>query len=230
MRRPFAIAALLVAATGAQAQTPPGPTLNQSAQAMVGSWEFSNADRDKLCNAIFKADRAGTGYRVEFDAKCAEDFPFVKDVAGWKYPDNDLLYLMDSKGKSVVQFSEVETGMFEAPTPGYGVLFLQNAAEAGPPPKPAEQVAGDWAVSRGSGKPLCTLSLKLEGANDGFVVTVKPPCDQAIARLNFNQWRMDRGELMLSPARGNPWRFEEIDANRWQRVPEAPNPYTLVRQ
>src|SRR5581483_6109277 len=129
----------------------------------------------------------------------------------------------------IAEFSEVETGMFEAPTPGYGVLFLQNAAEAGPPPLPPDQVAGDWTVTRG-GKSLCTLSLSTTAAGDGFAVTIKPPCDPAIARLNFNKWQMDRGELMLSPARGSPWRFEEQEANRWQRVPEAPNPYLLTRQ
>jgi hypothetical protein len=35
---------------------------------------------------------------------------------------------------------------------------------------------------------------------------------------------------MLVPARGNAWRFEEADANLWRRVPEAANPYSLVRQ
>ena len=52
----------------------------------------------------------------------------------------------------------------------------------------------------------------------------------AIARLNFNRWRIDRDELMLSPARGNPWRFEQDDENNWERVPESANPYRLVRQ
>ena len=52
----------------------------------------------------------------------------------------------------------------------------------------------------------------------------------SITRLGFNQWRIDRDELMITPARGNTWRFESIDATTWQRVPEAPNPYRLVRQ
>ena len=226
MKRPAALALVLLA-TPAAAQA---PTLNESEKAVIGSWEFSNADRDKLCTVTFKADRAGAGYKVEFEPKCLDDFPMVKDVTGWRYNENDLLRLLDAKNKSVIEFSEVETGMFEAPTPGFGFLFLQNAAAAGPPPKPADQIAGEYAMMRGAGKPLCTFVLKLEGAGDGFVVEVKPPCDPSIARFNFKEWRMDRGELMLTPARGNPWRFEEADANRWQRVPESPNPYLLVRQ
>ena len=31
----------------------------------------------------------------------------VRDIAGWKLPENDLLYLLDAKGKSVLEFSEV---------------------------------------------------------------------------------------------------------------------------
>jgi hypothetical protein len=67
-------------------------------------------------------------------------------------------------------------------------------------------------------------------ASDGFAVAVKPGCDSAIARLNFTQWRVDRDQLMLVPARGNPWRFEEIDNTVWRRVPESSDQMTLVRQ
>jgi hypothetical protein len=205
-------------------------SLNDQAKAMLGTWEFSNADRDKVCSLTFKDNRGASGYRLEFDPKCADDFPLLKDVAGWTYPDNDFLRLIDSKGKPLAEFSEVETGMFEAPTPGYGVLFLQNAADAGAQPVALEQVVGDWALMRGSGRPLCSFTLSTTPADEGFTVTVKPGCDPAIARLNFVRWRVDRDELMLSSARGSPWRFEQNDANTWERVPESSNPYTLVRQ
>src|SRR5476651_1678058 len=68
--------------TGATlAQTP--ATLGDSAKAMVGNWEFSNADRDKICTATFKTDPTKVGFKVEFDANCGELFPLVRDVAGW---------------------------------------------------------------------------------------------------------------------------------------------------
>jgi hypothetical protein len=214
--------------TGATlAQTP--ATLGDSAKAMVGAWEFSNADRDKICTVTFKSDRTTVGFMVEFDKNCGTLFPLVADVAGWNFPENDLLRLLDAQGKSLVEFSEVEDGIYEAPTPGVGVLFLQNAANAAPPPKPPEQVAGDWAIVRG-GKRLCQLILATDPTEDGMAVKIKPGCDPAIARLNFAQWKIDRDELMLAPARGNPWRFEEADVNSWRRVPEAANPYSLVRQ
>jgi hypothetical protein len=222
-----ALAVLLFICAGANALA---QSLNEQAKAMLGTWEFSNADRDKTCSITFTDSRTASGYRVEFDPKCADDFPLLKDAAGWSYPDNDFLRLLDAKGKSLAEFSEVETGMFEAPTPGYGVLFLQNAADVAAQPVTLEQVVGDWALMRGGGRPLCSFTLSIAPADEGFALTVKPGCDPAIARLNFMRWRIDRDELMLSPARGNAWRFEQNDANTWARVPESSNPYTLVRQ
>jgi hypothetical protein len=224
----FAVGATGFVAGGARAQTP--SALGESAQRMIGNWEFSNADHDKICTATFKSDPARNGFKVEFDANCVNLFPLVREIATWKFPDNDLLYLLDAQGKSVAEFSEVEDGIFEAPTPGVGVLFLQNAATAAPPPKPPDQVAGNWAIVRKAGPPVCLLTLALTAAGDGFAVTVKPGCDPALARLNFAQWRIDRDELMLVPARGNPWRFEEVDNATWRRVPESADQITLVRQ
>jgi hypothetical protein len=215
--------------TGAAAAQAPA-TLGDSAKAMVGTWEFSNADRDKICTVIFKSDRTRVGFTVEFDKNCGTLFPLVNDIAGWNFPENDLLRLLDAQGKSLVEFSEVEDGIYEAPTPGVGVLFLQNAATAAPPPKPPEQVAGEWTIVRGSGKTLCRLTLATTAVQDGLALTVKPGCDPAIARLNLTLWRIDRDELMLVPARGNPWRFEEVDGKTWRRVPESADPIMLVRE
>ncbi|MGE5772256.1 MAG: AprI/Inh family metalloprotease inhibitor, partial [Hyphomicrobiales bacterium] len=78
--------------------------------------------------------------------------------------------------------------------------------------------------------PVCLLTLAMTKAAEGLAVTVKPGCDAAIARVNFTQWRIDRDELMLVPARGNPWRFEEVDSTTWRRMPETADQITLVRQ
>jgi len=224
-------ALLLIVTVGfiapAMAQTP--AQLGDSAKALIGTWEFSNADRDKICSATFKSDSTKVGFKVEFDKNCAGLFPVVSDVAGWSFPDNDLLRFLDAQGKPLVEFSEVEDGIYEAPTPGLGVLFLQNAASAGPPPKPADQVAGDWTITR-RGTAVCTLTLSANPAKDGFALSLKPGCDPAIARLNFTQWRLDREELLLAPARGTPWRFEEIEGGNWRRVPDSADAITLVRQ
>lgn len=222
----FALALASVGPAVAQTQAP----LGESAKGLLGSWEFSNADRDKICTATFKADRTLVGFKVEFDVNCASLFPLVSDVAGWTFPDNDLLRFVDGQGRVLVEFSEVEDGIYEAPTPGVGVLFLQNAAAAGgPAPKLPEQVAGNWTVMQRD-KALCSLTLASTVVKDAFTLTVKPGCDASIARLGFAQWRLERGELMLVPGRGSPWRFEEIDTTTWRRLPESNDAITLVKQ
>jgi len=226
MRRGLLLIAVMALAASAQAQT-----LGDSAKRVLGSWEFSNAERDKKCTATFSNERTAVGFKVEFDANCAAQFPLVADIVGWKFPDNDLLYLLDSTGKALVEFSEVEDGIYEAPTPGVGVLFLQNAAAAaGPPEKSPEELAGNWLLTRGAGAPLCAFALASTAQGDGMAITVKPGCAPSIAQLNFTYWRLDKGELVLMPGRGSPWRFEEIEGTGWRRIPEGANPMMLVRQ
>ena len=228
MARLLLIGLALVLGAPAWAQSP--AALGDSAKALIGNWEFSNADRDKICTATFKSDTTKVGFKVEFDANCGELFPLVRSVAGWTFRDNDLLRLLDAQGKALVEFSEVEDGIFEAPTPGVGVLFLQNAAAAaGPPPKPPDQVAGNWAIKR-SDKLLCSFALANTPLRDDLALTVKPGCDASIVRIGFSQWRMDRGELVLVSTRGISWRFEEVDNATWRRLPETADPVTLVRQ
>ncbi len=222
----LAALAAAVLAGQAAAQT----ALNDAAKELLGTWEFSNSERDKACPVTFKGEAAPGGFKLEFDKACAALFPFAADIVAWKYADNDLLRLIDAGGRTLVEFSEVESGIFEAPTPGVGVLFLQSPAAAGPPPRPAEQLVGDWALMRGAGKILCQLTLSNATTRDGLVLQIKPNCDPAILRLNLTAWEMDRGELVLMPARGNVWRFEEVDQTSWRRIPESADPITLVRQ
>ncbi|MFA6266758.1 MAG: AprI/Inh family metalloprotease inhibitor [Pseudolabrys sp.] len=211
--------------SSAPAQTPP---LGDSAKEMLGTWEFSNADRDKRCTATFKNAPASGGFKVEFDANCVNLFPLVAQVAGWRYPDDGNLFLFDADGKTLVEFSEVESGMFEAPTPGVGVLFLQNAAAAAPPPKRPEEVAGDWSIAGETS--LCDLSFSTHASGDGLTLAVKPGCRADIAKLNFTRWRIEGSELLLLPAQGTPWRFVENDSDNWRRIPESAEPINLVRR
>src|SRR5215831_9574501 len=93
---------LIVAIGGARAQAP----VSDEAKAMAeGTWEFSNADRDKRCTLTFRTDPAAAGMRLEFDKGCVGLFPFVKEIAGWSLTQNDFLRLLDAKGQSVLEFS-----------------------------------------------------------------------------------------------------------------------------
>ena len=85
----------------AQMQVP----LGKSATGMIGTWEFSDAARHKVCRLTFKDERGAVGLALAFGAGCAKLFPLVRDVVGWKYPDDDLLYLLNAQGKALVAFS-----------------------------------------------------------------------------------------------------------------------------
>ena len=222
----FLLLAILCIAAPAHAQA---PVLGEQAKALLGAWEFSNAAKDRRCTATFSRDKTAVGFEVEFDAGCGDLFPLVRDVAGWVYPDNDLLRLLNAQGRTLMEFSEVEDGIYEAPTPGVGVLFLQNAAASAVPDVTAQQVAGTWALARGSVL-LCTLMLTPNAVKDSLALTVQPGCDGAIAKLGFAQWRIDRGELVLVPSRGAAWRFEATGTDVWGRVPDTADRMTLVRQ
>src|ERR1700754_3974989 len=198
---------------------------------MVGTWEFSNADREKTCSVTFRNEANRIGKRVEFDQACANLFPFVKDVVAWQYNDNDFLKLLDQQGVSVLEFSEVESGIFEAPRPGEGILFIQNATALGPAPKTADQITGEWSIIRRTGRPICGLSLTSTPSGEEFALRVQPGCDPVVTRFAPVTWQMDRGEIVLRAANGQSWRFEEAeDGTKWQRVPQTTNPLLMVRK
>jgi hypothetical protein len=218
---------LLAACCGVAAAQAPAPS--EAAKALIGTWEFTNADRDKVCTITLRTDRAGSAMKAEFDPACAGKFPFIGEVAGWTLVDNDFLRLVDAAGGSVLEFSEVESGVYEAPRPGEGILFIQKAAAAGPQPRSAADMAGDWTVMRSSNA-VCTITLSNTAAGADLAVQVKPPCDAFVTRFGPAAWQMERGELLLKPAKGAPWRFEESDQNTFQRVPATADPVLLVRK
>jgi hypothetical protein len=198
---------------------------------MIGAWEFSNADHDKICHFNFRADAASIAgdYKLDIDKNCPNLFASTKDVVAWAVDNYGSLRLLDARGNSVVELTEVESGMYDGFTPEEGRYILQTAAAA--PMRSADDMAGDWAVAHGAGKPICVLSLVNSPAGaDALTLKVKPGCDAAVTRFNPAAWRMDQGELVLLSQRGESWQFEENDANTWQRVPESADPILLVRQ
>jgi hypothetical protein len=214
----------------AQAPTPVAAQPDDAAKAMVGTWEFTNADRDKTCTLTFRIDPAAAGMKLDFDRACAGLFPFIREISGWTFAEGDFLRLLDAKGTPVLEFSEVENKVFEAPRPGEGILFIQNAGASGPPARTAAEVTGDWTIQRRARRPICTLALTSTASGEDFAVRVAPPCDALVTRFGPATWQVERGELVLKNARGQVWRFEETDANTWSRVPATADPVLLVRK
>lgn len=212
---------------GAQAQDRTTP--NDAVNGMIGSWELSNADHDKICRFTLRGDPAAGGYKLDVDRNCATLFPSTKDAAGWNIDTFGTLKLFDAHGNVVIELTEAEAGIFDGFQPSEGRYVLQSAA--GAPVRSAEDLIGDWGVARGTGKPICVLTLINSPANaDGLILKIKPGCDPLVTRFGPTSWRIDQGELLLLSTRGQMWRFEEDDSNTWLRVPENADPILLVRQ
>jgi hypothetical protein len=217
--------------SGSQNLQAPNPQKQSqdAVDAMIGAWEFSNSDHNKVCRFTFRAEPASGGRRLDVDKTCAGQFPSTKDVVGWALDNYGDLRLLDKGGEAVIELTEVESGMYDGFAPGEGRYILQTAAAA--PVHSAEDLAGDWAVARGAGKPICMLTLvNSPAANGGLTLRVKAGCDPFVARFNPSAWRIAEGELVLLSARGQSWQFEETEPDTWQRVPETSDPILLTRQ
>ena len=212
-----------------------GPSSSQNAsdlaKEMVGVWELSTAGRDRTCVVSLKNDNAAGGKRLELEKGCGDALPFTKEISAWSIKGLDIVRLQDGKGEAVVDFTEVESGIFEGLRQGEGVYILQNLAAARALTRSTDELIGDWSVVRGSGRAICSITLtNTDAGNDSFQVFVKPRCDPSVANFAPTIWRIERGELLLISARRETWRFEADDNAQWRRVPDSADPFLLVRQ
>ncbi len=218
---------LALAAAPAAAQTPPS---SETVRAAAGNWELSNADRDRSCPVTLRATPAPAGFALQWDAKCAETFPFTREAVAWTIGARDAIQFVDRSGRPLLELTEVEGGLYEGERPGEGLVFLQNALSSSAEEKKPEDLAGEWVFVAG-GKPVCQATLAATpGPKSSFALRLKPNCDALITRFAPVGWQIDRGQLVLVPQRGEVWRFEEAEPNTWRRIPEGRNPLQLVRQ
>jgi hypothetical protein len=195
---------------------------------MLGGWEMSNADRDKTCIITFKLDGAGPGRALDLPNDCRTTFPNIKDVAAWMI-DSDALRLIDARGTTLLEFNEVENGMFESAHSTGTLYFLQTVAAAQGQKHTPDQMFGAWNFVRAN-KTICQITLMDTAADtDSFALETKPGCDAFITRFAPRAWRMDRGQFVLLSTKGDAWRFEEEETNNWHRIPEGRQPLLLVK-
>lgn len=226
MRLPAA-AFLLALTSPALAQTP-APQPSDAARALAGVWELSNPDRDRRCTLTFKLDTAAGGRSVTLGATCAAAFPDLRPAAAWQMGNDDALKLVDNKGAVLLELTEVEVGMYET-TPSFTRYFLQTLAATGKE-RIADNLFGDWQITRGPGRAVCQLTLGNTAHDaDSFVLELKPGCDQIITRFGPVAWKLDRGQFVMIAANGQAWRFEENEASIWSRIPAARPPILMVR-
>lgn len=222
----LALATIVLGAPNAAAQDARSLTSE-----MVGQWELSTAGRDKTCVVTLKNENSPQGLKLELEKDCAAALPFAKSIAAWSVKGLDLVRLQDARGESVIDFTEVESGIFEGRREGEGIYLLQNLAAARALSKSTDQLIGDWTMVRGSGKSICGLTLtNTETTPENFAVFLKPKCDPLVAAFAPTMWRIERGELLMQSAKGEIWRFEADDNAQWRRIPDSADPLLLTRQ
>jgi hypothetical protein len=219
------LAALLAAVLPASAQD--AAALKK---AMVGQWELSTTERSKTCVVTMKNDATAQGLKLELEPNCAAALPFTKDISSWNVKGLDIVRLQDGAGQPVIDFTEVESGIFEGLRQGEGVYILQNLAAARSLAKSMDQMIGDWSMVRGNGQTVCGLTLtNTEADADNFQVFLKPKCDPAVAAFAPTQWRLDRGQMILMSKSGQTWQFEADDNAQWRRVPDTADGLIMLR-
>jgi protease inhibitor Inh len=226
----IALAALLtLVACGPAARAQDATTLKKD---MIGQWELSTTERSKTCVVTLKNDTTAQGMKLELEPGCAAALPFTKDITAWNIRGlGDIVRLQDAAGESVIDFTEVESGIFEGLRQGEGIYILQNLAAARSLAKSMDQMIGDWAMVRSNGQAICGLTLtNTEAGQDNFQVFLKPKCDPVVAAFAPTQWRLEHGQMLLLSANGEVWRFEADDNAQWRLVPDAADPLIMLRQ
>ena len=198
---------------------------------MVGQWELSTTERSKTCVVTLKNDATPQGLKLELEPGCAAALPFTKDITAWTIAGLDIVRLQDAAGQPVIDFTEVESGIFEGLRQGEGIYILQNLAAARSLAKSMDQMIGDWAMVRDNGQTICGLTLtNTEATPDNFQVFLKPKCDPAVEAFAPTQWRLDHGQILLMSKNGETWQFEADDNAQWRRVPDSADPLIMLRQ
>jgi hypothetical protein len=221
-----AAAALIMLASGAQ-------DARSLSSDMVGQWELSTAGRDKTCVITLKGEATSQGMKLDIDKGCGDALPFTKSITSWSVKGLDIVRLQNAKGETVIDVTEVESGIFEGTRTNEGVYLLQNLAAARALSKSTDQMIGDWAMVHGNGDPVCGLTLTntpVETSQDNFQVFLKPRCDPLVAAFAPTMWRIERGAILLISAKDEVWRFEADDNAQWRRVPDTPDPLIMMRQ
>jgi Protease inhibitor Inh len=229
VRPRMAVAALLASLAMAHPATAQDATTLK--KDMVGQWELSTTERSKTCVITLKGDATPQGLKLELEPGCALALPFAKDIAAWNVKGLDIVRLQDASGQPVIDFTEVESGIFEGVRQNEGVYILQNLAAARSLAKSMDQMIGDWAMVRSNGQTICGLTLtNTDAGQDNFQVFLKPKCDVAVTAFAPTRWRLEHGQMLLMSDKGETWQFEADDNAQWRLVPDSADPLIMMRQ
>lgn len=103
------MAGLLLGAAFADDEPNPPPT--EGAAGLEGQFVFNQADgKARGCQVILTNEVQQSHLKSELADDCAEQFEFLKTVAGWDF-DGDAILLVDAYADTVIRFAPDKDGM-----------------------------------------------------------------------------------------------------------------------
>ena len=137
---------------------------------MSGTWEMSNSERDS--SAISPSSRSRQG-RVQGRVRCCLRRGDSAVKGGGSLDTHQRrLRLIDGRGRTVFEFTEVEVGMYRGRaqrTRGSTSCRPRHRPRRSRTKRSADEMAGEWAMVRAE-KPVCSLNLHQD-------------CDQGLRRV-----------------------------------------------
>jgi len=229
----------LVLPANAQAPNPVAPPPDVAvrpvipdAKTLASSYELASGSGNRKCAMTLEAKPAGPGFALVYNrAECTQLFGFLNETLAWLPGIAGSIRFVNGAKRTVAEFTEGVGGQYEALRDGDGVYFLSNLqlVEPSDAPKPAD-VVGDWNLIRPGGASICTITLTDQSIReDTFTVTVKPGCDQSIARFAPVIWFLDRGDIIILSAKDERLRFGRQQEGGWAKVPDTPRPLLMAR-
>jgi hypothetical protein len=207
------------------------PTI-PDAKTLAANYELANGAGDRKCKIALDVRPTGPGFSLVYDrAECTQLFGFLSETVAWVPGIGGSIRFVNNARRTVSEFTEGVNGQYEALREGDGVYFLSNLQFVDPSDTPQfADVVGDWNLARPGSPPMCSLTLSDQPAGEGtFTLTLKPGCDQAIARLGPVSWFLDRGDIILMSAKGERLRFGRQLEGGWAKVPDTPRPLLMAR-
>lgn len=218
---------------------PPGPALDTvvrpfipDAKSLASNYELASGSGDRKCAITLEPRPSGPGFFLAYNkSECTPLFGFLSETVAWLPGVAGSIRFVNGARRTVAEFTEGVGGQYEALRDGDGVYFLSNLQMVEPVevPKVAE-LLGDWNLARPGGGSICTLTFTEQQVREEvYTVTVKPGCDQTIARFAPVVWFLDRGDIVLLSAKDERFRFGRQQEGGWAKVPDTPRPLVMVR-
>lgn len=215
---------------------PPAPArLDEASQRLAerlaGPFRLASADGERGCDLTLALQPAGAGLAVTLDRAACAAIAFSAQVSAWVPDPSGAIRLLNEHGRAVAEFTEATGGSFEALREGDGVYFLAPPSASDGIPATAEEVMGEWLLSRQAGVPVCRWTLSdAHAARGGYLLQVAPDCDDSLARFGPATWELSGGNILVrGVAEGPTIRFARQEDGTWARVPERGRPLLMTR-